>query len=83
MFVLISASLFYLLSIRMIVVLLDDDTELENDFFIRHDLLEDPCVGGYCVGIAINRSPQFNIWEVVRTSVVKTFCSNLNMMKTT
>ena len=46
------------------VVLLDDDTELADDFFIRHDLLADPKVGGYCVGIAINRSPPLNLWEI-------------------
>jgi hypothetical protein len=29
-------------SFRFVVVLLDDDTELGDDFFIRHDLLADP-----------------------------------------
>lgn len=52
------------------VVLLDDDTELASDFFVRHDLLADPRVGGYCVGIAINREKGgCNIWEIVSTVI--------------
>jgi hypothetical protein len=77
-------------------VLLDDDTELAHDFFVRHDLLADPrkcvifsffsleasarsshlifrlavVVGGYCVGIAINRQPPTNVWEIVSRAAV-------------
>jgi hypothetical protein len=47
------------------VVLLDDDTLLSEDFFVRHDLLAKPRVAGYCVGIGVARSPgYFNLWEV-------------------
>lgn len=45
------------------VVLLDDDTLLEDTFFIRHDLLADPTVGGYCVAIAVDRNTPYNMWE--------------------
>ena len=37
---------------------------LDDSFFIRHDLLSLPKVGGYCVGIGVDRSPPFNLWEV-------------------
>ena len=47
------------------VMLLDDDTILADDFFIRHDLLEPDNVGGYCVGIGVQRSDDKNIWEIV------------------
>ena len=35
------------------IVLLDDDTVINNDFFIRDDLLKDPTTAGYtcCIGI--------------------------------
>ena len=46
------------------IMLLDNDTILEDSFFIQHDLLEDPCVAGYCIGIAIIRTPPLNLWEV-------------------
>jgi len=52
------------LTLEIQVVLLDDDTLLDNDFFIRHDILEDPKCGGYCVGIGVNRSPPLNLWEI-------------------
>lgn len=45
------------------VVLLDDDTQLSPEFFVRHDLLSEPLVAGYCVAIAISKSPPFNLWE--------------------
>ncbi len=45
------------------VCLLDDDTHLAPDFFIRHDLLAKPLVAGYCVGIGISKAPPFNLWE--------------------
>ena len=46
------------------VVLLDDDTLLDDTFFIRHDLLENPKVGGYCIAIGVNRNKEsYNLWE--------------------
>lgn len=45
------------------VVLLDDDTLLPPTFFIRHDLLSEPLVAGYCVAITIQRNPPWNLWE--------------------
>lgn len=46
------------------VVLLDDDTFLEDTFFIRHDLLANPKVGGYCIAIAVDRNVEsYNLWE--------------------
>ena len=45
------------------VVLLDDDTELPESFFIRNDLLQQPLVAGYAVAIGIRRTPPFNVWE--------------------
>ena len=45
------------------VVLLDDDTHLEPTFQVRPDLLEKPLVAGYCVGIAVDKKPPFNVWE--------------------
>ena len=45
------------------ILLLDDDTLLQNNFFIRKDLLEDSTVAGYCCSIGINKSDKFNIWE--------------------
>lgn len=45
------------------LVLLDDDTELPPDFFVRLDLLHKPLVAGYCVGIAVKRTPPYNVWE--------------------
>ena len=46
------------------MVLLDDDTLLDEDFFIRHDLLKRPECAGYCVGIGVDRSPPLNLWEI-------------------
>jgi hypothetical protein len=37
------------------VVLLDDDTYLDTDFYIREDLLKKPMVAGYCCNIVINK----------------------------
>lgn len=45
------------------VLLLDDDTELPQGFVVRKDLLDEPLVGGYCVGIGIHRTPPWNLWE--------------------
>jgi hypothetical protein len=45
------------------LVLLDDDTELPPDFFVRKDLLAKPLVAGYCVGITVKRTPPYNVWE--------------------
>jgi len=45
------------------LVLLDDDTQLPEGFFVRHDLLDQPLVAGYCVGISIDKSPPFNVLE--------------------
>ena len=45
------------------VVLLDDDTQLADSFFVRHDLLDRPLVAGYCVAIAIAKTPPWNLWE--------------------
>lgn len=45
------------------VLLLDDDTIIRNDFFIRDDLLSDPMVAGYTCTIGINKSKTFNILE--------------------
>lgn len=45
------------------VVLLDDDTIIEDDFFIRRDILEDPTVAGYtcCIGIE-RKNPSKRNW---------------------
>ena len=45
------------------VMLLDDDTHLDPSFQIRPDLLERPLVAGYCVGIAVDKKPPYNLWE--------------------
>jgi hypothetical protein len=46
------------------VLLLDDDTLLCDDFAIRHDLLAEPLVAGYCVGIKIQKNlHSYNLWE--------------------
>jgi hypothetical protein len=45
------------------IVLLDDDTIIQNDFFIRRDLLNEPTTAGYTCCIGINKSKDFNIWE--------------------
>ena len=45
------------------LVLLDDDTHLPDNFFVRHDLLDQPLVAGYCVGIAIQPTPPYNVLE--------------------
>ena len=45
------------------LVLLDDDTQLPEGFFVRNDLLQEPLVAGYCVGIAIQKSPPYNFLE--------------------
>lgn len=37
------------------VVLLDDDTYLDTDFYIREDLLKKPMVAGYCCNIIIDK----------------------------
>lgn len=43
------------------IVLIDDDTYLEPDFYIREDILKQPLVAGYCSNIIID-NPQ-NILE--------------------
>lgn len=45
------------------ILLLDDDTVIRNDFFIRNDLLADPTVAGYTCTIGINKSREFNFLE--------------------
>ena len=45
------------------IVLLDDDTIIQKDFFIRRDLLKEPTTAGYTCCIGINKSKTFNIWE--------------------
>jgi len=45
------------------VVLLDDDTKLPDRFFVRQDLLHQPLVAGYCVGITVDKQPPYNLWE--------------------
>lgn len=46
------------------VILLDDDTELPNTFFLRKDLLEDDTVAGYCCNIQVEKNEQeYNYWE--------------------
>ena len=45
------------------ILLLDDDTILQNDFFIREDLLKDKTVAGYCCSIGVNKNEKFNLWE--------------------
>ena len=45
------------------LVLLDDDTKLPEGFFVRHDLLDQPLVAGYCVGIGIQKTPPYNVYE--------------------
>eukprot|EP00475_Leptophrys_vorax_P001351 TRINITY_DN10717_c0_g3_i2.p1 TRINITY_DN10717_c0_g3~~TRINITY_DN10717_c0_g3_i2.p1 ORF type:complete len:541 (-),score=121.51 TRINITY_DN10717_c0_g3_i2:97-1719(-) len=46
------------------VVFLDDDTVLQESFFVRTDLfLEDDHLAGYCPNIVIQKSPPWNMWE--------------------
>lgn len=45
------------------LVLLDDDTQLPDGFFVRRDLLQQPLVAGYCVGIGIQKTPPYNLLE--------------------
>lgn len=45
------------------VVLLDDDTMIDQCFYVRQDLLEQPLVAGYCCNITID-TPK-NFWEKV------------------
>jgi len=45
------------------LVLLDDDTQLSEGFFVRCDLLDLPLVAGYCVGIKIKKAPPYNVLE--------------------
>lgn len=45
------------------VVLLDDDTEVPENFFLRLDLFHDASVAGYCCNIEISKSPKYNFWE--------------------
>ena len=45
------------------LVLLDDDTHLPDGFRVRQDLLAEPLVAGYCVGITIKKTPPFNFFE--------------------
>lgn len=45
------------------MVLLDDDTHLPPNFFVRTDLLKQPLVAGYCVGITIAKTPPYNAFE--------------------
>lgn len=45
------------------LVLLDDDTRLPEGFFVRHDLLEQPLVAGYCVGIGVEKTAPYNLLE--------------------
>lgn len=45
------------------LVLLDDDTHLPENFFVRTDLLAKPLVAGYCTGITIQKSPPYNLYE--------------------
>lgn len=45
------------------IILLDDDTVLPKNFFLRHDLLADPTTAGYCCCIGINKTKPFNIFE--------------------
>ena len=46
------------------IVLLDDDTILCDNFYIREDLLNESAVGGYCCCIGINKdNEKFNIFE--------------------
>ena len=45
------------------ILLLDDDTILCDNFYIREDLLNEPAVGGYCCCIGINKDKKFNIFE--------------------
>jgi hypothetical protein len=46
------------------IVLLDDDTVLCENFFIRTDILNEPAVGGYCCCIGINKNKEnINLWE--------------------
>lgn len=43
------------------IVLLDDDTVIHNDFFIRDDLLKDPVTAGYTCCIGIHNIKEKNI----------------------
>jgi hypothetical protein len=45
------------------IMLLDDDTILCDNFYIREDLLNEPAVAGYCCCIGINKDKKFNIFE--------------------
>ncbi len=45
------------------LVLLDDDTILPPGFFVRHDLLEQPLVAGYCVGIGVHKTSPLSLIE--------------------
>lgn len=46
------------------IVLLDDDTILCKDFFIRIDIMNQPAVGGYCCCIGINKNEsKTNLFE--------------------
>ena len=45
------------------VILLDDDTALGENFFVRTDLLKEPTTAGYCCNIQIDKCEEFNIWQ--------------------
>lgn len=45
------------------ILLLDDDTIVRDDFFIRTDILKDPTTAGYTCTIGIKKSNDFNILE--------------------
>jgi hypothetical protein len=47
------------------LVLLDDDTLLPPGFFVRNDLLEQPLVAGYCVGIGVHKTSPLSLIEHV------------------
>eukprot|EP00475_Leptophrys_vorax_P001349 TRINITY_DN10717_c0_g2_i1.p1 TRINITY_DN10717_c0_g2~~TRINITY_DN10717_c0_g2_i1.p1 ORF type:complete len:514 (-),score=97.50 TRINITY_DN10717_c0_g2_i1:297-1838(-) len=46
------------------VMFVDDDTVLEESFFVRADLfLRNDNMAGYCPAIAVQKSPPWNMWE--------------------
>ena len=57
------------------LVLLDDDTQLPEKFFVRKDLLTKPLVAGYCAGITIAKSPDRFIFQGNKNSFRSRFFS--------
>lgn len=45
------------------IILLDDDTVLPSNFFVRHDLLKEETTAGYCCCIGIKKNEKFNLIE--------------------